>query len=246
MISEDQRPRLAEIRARVEKATQGPWTATAGYDGGATVAIMRDWRDWREGYGGGASVLGPEAWIHSAQKHQPDANAEFIAHAREDIPYLLDLLASSESVPPPLSELVTCSLADPDWVAHPRRLDCEHEAPHLMAVCGAFAGHVKPEAGPMRDAESPSGVQALGSSGPANPSASSESVRGQLEQLKQENERLSALLRSYRPSLSEEPEASSPRPCMLPQSFFPVCGCTLDTENGNRIYVCPKHFGSFA
>jgi hypothetical protein len=39
---------------------------------------------------------------------------------------------------PAFSELVLTTLKDPDWVCHPRRLDCEHESPHLMASCGAF------------------------------------------------------------------------------------------------------------
>lgn len=30
-------------------------------------------------------------------------------------------------------------------------------------------------------------------------------------------------------------------PHMLPQSFFPACGCTLRTEDGRRVYVCPTH-----
>lgn len=47
-------------------------------------------------------------------------------------------LRSSLAMPPHVHDLVTCSLKDPDWVAHPRRLDCEHETPHLMSACGAF------------------------------------------------------------------------------------------------------------
>lgn len=46
--------------------------------------------------------------------------------------------ASAPSAPTPLSELVTCCLNDPYKVVHPRRLDCRHEAPHLIAACGAF------------------------------------------------------------------------------------------------------------
>jgi len=51
-----------------------------------------------------------------------------------------DLLVSA----PPFSELVTCSLKDPDWVAHPRRLDCEHEMLYLIAACGAFVSAPPP------------------------------------------------------------------------------------------------------
>jgi hypothetical protein len=30
-------------------------------------------------------------------------------------------------------------------------------------------------------------------------------------------------------------------PSMLPQSFFPRCGCTLSTDDGRRVYVCHRH-----
>jgi hypothetical protein len=52
---------------------------------------------------------------------------------------------------PPLNELVTCSLRDPDQVVHLPRLDCQHEAPHLIAACGAFKG----EAAETRAKEKP-------------------------------------------------------------------------------------------
>jgi len=35
-------------------------------------------------------------------------------------------------------------------------------------------------------------------------------------------------------------------PHMLPQSFFPACGCTLRTEDGERVYVCPIHMREMA
>jgi hypothetical protein len=58
--------------------------------------------------------------------------------------------AESRAVPP-LNELVTCSLRDPDQVVHLPRLDCQHEAPHLIAACGAFKG----EAAETRAKEKP-------------------------------------------------------------------------------------------
>lgn len=78
--------RYAEIEQRLKAITPGEWTASHGYDGGATVAMMRDWRRGSVG----AQVLGPEAWIHSAPLHQPDLNAEFIAAAPSDVRFLLD------------------------------------------------------------------------------------------------------------------------------------------------------------
>lgn len=74
------------IRERVENATKGPWAAVERYDGGATVAMMRD---WNKGQGPAWAAEGLSGWIHSASDEQPARNAEFIAHAREDVPYLL-------------------------------------------------------------------------------------------------------------------------------------------------------------
>lgn len=53
--------------------------------------------------------------------------------------------AALAAVPPPLSELVTCSLRDPNQVVHLPRLDCQHEAPHLISACGAFTAPPEPE-----------------------------------------------------------------------------------------------------
>lgn len=55
--------------------------------------------------------------------------------------------------PPAPAELVTCSLRYPDWVAHGPRLDCQHEMPHLIAACGAFAGAASGSAAPVTPQE---------------------------------------------------------------------------------------------
>jgi hypothetical protein len=66
--------RLEEIKARVEKATDGPWQLVYRSDGfGAFKGRM------------------PVAWFHgtTGDSVTERPNAEFIAHAREDIPWLI-------------------------------------------------------------------------------------------------------------------------------------------------------------
>ena len=70
--------RLTEIRQRTEAATPGPWNLiTMGRDGdgddewGWIMGANKNWR-WDDGDG-----------------PQSRANADFIAHSRDDIPYLL-------------------------------------------------------------------------------------------------------------------------------------------------------------
>ena len=75
--------RLEEIRARVDAATAGPWTADrdlADYDAG----LHNVW----EGIEGGYRAVAHDIFAF--------ADAEFIAHAREDIPCLLSRLEAAE------------------------------------------------------------------------------------------------------------------------------------------------------
>lgn len=67
--------RLAEIRARVEAATEGPWTAEYSGEQGNCV-LPPGYRSTREAVA--------VTRLLSAQ-----ADAEFIAHARTDLPALL-------------------------------------------------------------------------------------------------------------------------------------------------------------
>ena len=77
--------RLEEIRARVEAATPGPWYPQPGY-------VMRS-----------ESGVHPEVCLMCGPEHtgvgSSDAVSDgaFIAHAREDIPYLLDRLERAEA-----------------------------------------------------------------------------------------------------------------------------------------------------
>jgi hypothetical protein len=78
--SPDVRTRLAEMRGRVEGATDGPWEArTTGRSGGDHWYVLD-----------GASSI---ASIHASDgedEDQREPDATFIAHARTDLPALLD------------------------------------------------------------------------------------------------------------------------------------------------------------
>ena len=77
------RERLRAIRERAERATSGPWTASHR-------AVDRT-ADHDECSGGlGLEVEGPpEPYLRG--QFARAADAQFIAHARDDIPFLLDL-----------------------------------------------------------------------------------------------------------------------------------------------------------
>jgi hypothetical protein len=85
MTSED--ARIAQIQERAEKATKGPWVAKPGDFG-------------NEDRCGGIAVEGAKSFYDeivttdSGYYGPKWPDAEFIAHAREDIPYLLDHVAA--------------------------------------------------------------------------------------------------------------------------------------------------------
>ena len=68
--------RLAEIRARAEAATPGPWTLGPCSHGGQIL---------QRGDDSSRETRHPQTYLQIV----PDSDAEFIAHARTDIPYLL-------------------------------------------------------------------------------------------------------------------------------------------------------------
>lgn len=84
--------RLEEIRKRAEKATPGPWRAVSTADGDTD----------------GAAWVGTERSVSLAQGydgeflHRPDA--EFMANAREDIPWLLAEVARTQGALEQLTE----------------------------------------------------------------------------------------------------------------------------------------------
>jgi len=73
--------RIAEIRERCEKASPGPWNINNVEIGnGKRICLFENQIQGTDNKPVGAT----------------DSNAGFIAHAREDIPYLLDCLAESQ------------------------------------------------------------------------------------------------------------------------------------------------------
>ena len=75
--------RLAEIRERADKATSGPWSL-CDLDG--ITAIERK---------GEPDIIGWPGFDDSSRTRLKHVlNASFIAHSREDVPYLLDLIDS--------------------------------------------------------------------------------------------------------------------------------------------------------
>jgi hypothetical protein len=75
--------RIAEIRARVEKATKGPWVC-----GDERLPVMTAM---------GVLPHRHVALLESVREPDFGANAAFIAHARADIPFLLSALESSQA-----------------------------------------------------------------------------------------------------------------------------------------------------
>ena len=75
-----ERDRISEIRARVNAATPGPWTLC---DNGTEVMSVH-----AEPYG--PAVLVDTRFFREADNLREREDAAFIAHAREDVPYLLD------------------------------------------------------------------------------------------------------------------------------------------------------------
>jgi hypothetical protein len=79
--------RLAEIRERESKATKGPW---------AVWQVSRTIIECEDGSPISSMTLGANYQPHEYQDKlkQMEANAEFSAHARADIPYLLEQIES--------------------------------------------------------------------------------------------------------------------------------------------------------
>lgn len=84
--------RLSDIRARAEAATPGPWGWHAmHYPNTRVTALRSETARYPEYPGVPVSVI--KSLDHSAYKQ---ADAEFIAEARVDVPWLLDRLAEAE------------------------------------------------------------------------------------------------------------------------------------------------------
>lgn len=82
--------RIDEIRTREKAATKGPWytelvTITSTQLQATNVCALAD-SHWPSG---GRNLAGIGHW---RDRVDPEADADFIAHAREDIPWLLEQL----------------------------------------------------------------------------------------------------------------------------------------------------------
>ncbi len=83
--------RVEDIKAREQAATAGPWLDAGGEfvsQSDTYMAICRVNRPVLKDIVAGKTVLAPRG--------AEQANKDFIAHAREDIPYLLAQLAAKE------------------------------------------------------------------------------------------------------------------------------------------------------
>ena len=78
---------IEEIRARCDKATPGPWIYPEPDDANSDDPYCR------EGY-----VIGPQAiqGLYETMSYEPP-DSRFIAHARQDIPALLDYIEELEA-----------------------------------------------------------------------------------------------------------------------------------------------------
>lgn len=88
---------LATIKARAEAATPGPWKLD-DYIGLESYTVCLDYvpenQNRTTGYGAGSEgtaicVLDDEMYFEYSSDTERLANAEFIAHAREDVPALV-------------------------------------------------------------------------------------------------------------------------------------------------------------
>jgi hypothetical protein len=79
------RERLAEIKARCGAATRAPWRHCR--------TVAGKWSIWTPTPAD--PLYGSTNIVDCREDSQSEANADFVAHAREDIPWLLSLIALS-------------------------------------------------------------------------------------------------------------------------------------------------------
>lgn len=123
--------RLAEIRSRAEAATPGPWRAGLESPLASPDAAYRIFAAAR------GAVLSVARLYHAALPNE--ANAAFVAHAREDVPYLLALVADLQRV---LGDLC----AESDAAAEALRCRRVLEEITINRVLAPLVGHIAREA----------------------------------------------------------------------------------------------------
>lgn len=88
--------KLAEIERRTAMATPGPWAHEISAEWGGTGLIWQHRSDWEEGMytSPRLKTIARCEYVHTGWNARPleqtDADAEFIAHARTDIPALIN------------------------------------------------------------------------------------------------------------------------------------------------------------
>lgn len=82
--------RLEQIRARVDAATEGPWEVVPAEDAYVSASV-------RAAGGTLMSFGGGSAYEESAGLEPSGEDLSFIAHARADVPWLLDRVAELEA-----------------------------------------------------------------------------------------------------------------------------------------------------
>jgi hypothetical protein len=118
--------RLAEIRARLEKATPGPWLAHGDLvwsaEGKATICAVSEPR--------GSDVVRYVRLEFGKGYKEAFANADLIAHAPADIAYLLDALPLAVELARSIEDATTTTAIE---FAHP---DIVEKARALLAQVG--------------------------------------------------------------------------------------------------------------
>lgn len=96
--------RVAQIRARVNAATDGPWVTHDVSETKGEEPYYWVWQESKLPYYGAVFLTGDPCEPHGSIGEVPvagatgnaqeNANSEYIAHSRQDIPFLLDLVAT--------------------------------------------------------------------------------------------------------------------------------------------------------
>ena len=100
--------RIEEIRAREQAATKGPWGIYEGGKGGSLIDIAADLEETGCGYRARREICRLEdepldndpahrEWTAEEDWSQVQADAQFTAHARDDVKFLLDRVAELEA-----------------------------------------------------------------------------------------------------------------------------------------------------
>lgn len=88
---------LDAIKARADAATPGPWTTPGSDSIGQWAIYDREWTVASAAAYSHNNVLSAEPGARAPGYIDSDANAEFIAHAREDVPALVQLAKDQAS-----------------------------------------------------------------------------------------------------------------------------------------------------